>query len=53
MDKATVFEPIAALYAVGLGKGFQVACIPPTGFPPPVLTWSRNGQRLPSKGRVR
>ena len=52
-DQATSFEPVQNLYAVGMGKRVEVACVPPSGWPTPQSWWSRDGTRVAAEGRVR
>lgn len=47
------FVPVRELFVAGHGKPFEVACLPPAGFPAPTVFWTRNGEKLPKSGRLR
>lgn len=50
---STPFEPVQQIYGVGYERRFQIACIQPDGNPTPTIHWQRDGQIIPSSGRVR
>ncbi|VDP13698.1 unnamed protein product [Soboliphyme baturini] len=51
--RSSSFEPVRDIYIVGQGKRFEVACVPPHGYPTPFVYWSKAGKALESEGRIR